>query len=76
MSFLGKTYLVMILPPIDLILVDEMKNRSDEVSLKSTLKMLRRPLQSGLTLKTIYSDRERGIMSDNFQQKNYSSTPV
>ena len=39
----GKLCLVMILQPIDLILVNEMKNRSEEVLFKSTLKMPRRP---------------------------------
>ena len=76
MFFQGKTYLVIILQPIDLILVDEMKNRSEEVLLKSTLKMLRRPLQSGLTLKSIYFDREGGIMSEYFQQKLFEHTGI
>ena len=48
MFFQEKPYLVIILQPIDLILVNELKTRSEEVLLKSPLKMLKIPLQRGL----------------------------
>ena len=65
----GKPYLLIVIEPIDLVMVSRLRNRSEPELFKATVKLLGRPMNSGLVIKTMYFDREAGILSEEFQSK-------